>query len=119
MFDTKEAGKLTKNETINFNGGMLHYDGLRYFISQQHQVKNLKPSEFKAFGNSDFIPKRARSSYISAVCRLAVTYNFSIESKIFNTSKENAWFFNKAMQTCLATPNNGLKFLPLGVASTV
>lgn len=38
-FDAKKAEHLTKNKTIKFNSGVLHYNRMNHFMSQIHQVK--------------------------------------------------------------------------------
>lgn len=110
-FDSKEVELLTPNTTISFNGRLIHFDGTNYIIKRPNQIQKMSCRDPKAFTVEEFVSKRARGSYVAAVCRPDVSYLFSVASQAIHPREQDAKDLNKAIKRCLSSLDSGLTFV--------
>lgn len=71
----------------------------------------------KSFSKAKCLDERARSSYVSAVCRPESSFCFCFASHITQPNVKDLKQLNKVIYFCRSNLNRGLKFVPLDLQS--
>ena len=110
-FKRKEVQILTPDTPIEFNGAVITlHDGV-YGITVPHHVGKME----YAGDTATYTAQRARGAYIAAICRPDLAILFGKAAQVTDPDDEDIKKLNKAIDKCRASPNVGLKYVPLKV----
>lgn len=126
-FLAKERERLTINNDLKFNGGIIHTDGTGITLTQVRQCKNLKTVSDKNTTTTSsrgavrqnltikdqYIAQRARGAYIASVCQPEAAYDLSVAAQAIEPTENDVKKLNKRIQWQIENAARGLRFVKL------
>jgi hypothetical protein len=126
-FLAKERERLTFDNDLKFNGGVIHASDTGITLTQVRQCKNLKIVSNKNTTTTSsrgavrqnltikdqYIAQRARGAYISSVCQPETAYNLSVAAQAVEPTENDVKKLNKRIQWQIENAARGLRFVKL------
>jgi hypothetical protein len=126
-FLAKERERLTFDNDLKFNGGVIHASDTGITLTQVRQCKNLKIVSNKNTTTTSsrgavrqnltikdqYIAQRARGAYISSVCQPEAAYDLSVAAQAVEPTENDVKKLNKRIQWQIENAARGLRFVKL------
>jgi hypothetical protein len=126
-FLAKERERLTFDNDLKFNGGVIHASDTGITLTQVRQCKNLKIVSNKNTTTTSsrgavrqnltikdqYIAQRARGAYISSVCQPEAAYDLSVAAQAVEPTENDIKKLNKRIQWQIENAARGLRFVKL------
>lgn len=111
QFDSKDTVVLSRGKSWKFGGGTIHSADINYTITQKNHIEKMV-----LLNPSNFTSEIAQVAYVSEVYRPDASY-VRVISQAIEPEERNLKFIKQGIKICKDMTYNGLKFVPLHLAS--
>ncbi|OXV09105.1 hypothetical protein Egran_03132, partial [Elaphomyces granulatus] len=114
----KPIEMLTMSNTLIFNGGKIHREGMTIKLTQKKQGDRIELIDVKkAPFREAYVAQRARGAYIATVCQPEAAFDLSVAAQSQNPSDDDAKALNKRLKWQMKNKERGLRFINIGLGS--